>query len=196
MPEQPGEREGDREAGGDPPIVADEEVPPETADRADVLHPRASCAGPSACRLRRSARTRTNEYRPTKPITPRIARSPPGQSTPAPSPPQKIPKLVSNTPTANLSVFSGTRASGPRTTKPATTTATTAAAAAAAARPRRPWVAPKVTTMKATSRPSSSTPLKATVNEYQSICPGPAAAAAPASRRSRENASASSWRGL
>ena len=41
--------------------------------------------------------------------------SAPGQSTPAPSPPQKQPKLVSIRPTANLSVFSGTRSSGPRT---------------------------------------------------------------------------------
>ena len=44
-----------------------------------------------------------------------MATSSPGQSQPAPSAAQKIPNVVSITPTANLSVFSGTRASGART---------------------------------------------------------------------------------
>ena len=37
-----------------------------------------------------------------------MARSPPGQCTPAPSPTQKRPKLLSIMPTAVLIVFSGT----------------------------------------------------------------------------------------
>ena len=37
-----------------------------------------------------------------------MARSPPGQCTPAPSPTQNTPKLVSMTPTTVLMVFSGT----------------------------------------------------------------------------------------
>src|ERR1700676_4860536 len=41
-----------------------------------------------------------------------IARSAPGQSTPRPSPVQNTPNADSITPTANLSVFSGTCASG------------------------------------------------------------------------------------
>ena len=57
----------------------------------------------------------------------RIAASDPGQLTPAPSPPQKMPKLVRSSPTANLMVFSGTRSSGDRTAIPATTTSATAA---------------------------------------------------------------------
>ena len=87
---------------------------------------------------------------------------------PHPRRPRTSPKLVSRTPTANLIVFSGTRSSGARTTSPTAMTSTTAAAAAAAAQPSRPCVAPNVTTMKTTSSPSSSTPLNATVNEYQS----------------------------
>ena len=51
----------------------------------------------------------------TKASTPRIAASEPGQSAPAPSAAQKVPKVVSITPTANFTVFSGTAASGART---------------------------------------------------------------------------------
>src|SRR5262245_26121173 len=106
-----------------------------------------------------------------------------------------MPKLVNSTPTTNLSSFSGTRSSGARTASPTATTSTTAAAAAAAARPSRPCVEPKVITMNATSSPSSSTPLKATVNDYQSTRAVPASASS-ASRRSRAKAAASSWSGL
>ena len=88
------------------------------------------------------------------------AASPPGQSAPAPSAPQNIPYDVSITPTANFIVFSGTRASGACSARPATTTAAIATPAAAAARPTSCWLAPNVMTMNATSRPSSSTPLK------------------------------------
>ena len=63
------------------------------------------------------------------------AASPPGQSAPAPSAPQKIPKEVSITPTLNFIAFSGTRASGARIATPIAATTSTAATAAAAARP-------------------------------------------------------------
>ena len=46
-----------------------------------------------------------------------------------------------------------------------------AAAAPITAAPMFFWLAPKVITMKTTSRPSSSTPLKARVNAYQSLTP-------------------------
>ena len=92
------------------------------------------------------------------------AASPPGQLAPAPSPLQNMPNEVSITPTSSFRVFSGTRASGALAATPAPITSSTATAAAAAARSRRCWLAPTVSTMKATSRPSSSTPLKHTVN--------------------------------
>ena len=94
--------------------------------------------------------------------------SSPGQSAPAPSAPQKQPKLVSSRPTANLIVFSGTRCSGPRASTPATTTTTSATTAPTIATSSRPCALPNVITMKTTSSPSSRTPLKAIVKEYQS----------------------------
>ncbi len=63
----------------------------------------------------------------TKPSTPRIAASEPGQCAPAPSVDQKIPNVVSITPTVNFMRFSGTRASGARTAKPTPATRTRAA---------------------------------------------------------------------
>ncbi len=88
------------------------------------------------------------------------AASSPGQLAPAPMAPQNIPNEVSITPTANFIVFSGTFASGALAAAPAAITSSTAAAAAAAARGTRCWLAPRVSTMNATSRPSRSTPLK------------------------------------
>ena len=108
-----------------------------------------------------------------------MARSEPGQFAPAPSAPQNVPNVVRSRPTPNLSVFSGTRESGARTAMPAATTTTIAAAAPAAASGMLPWLLPNVTTMKATSSPSRSTPLNAIVNAYQSM---PAAAVAPIDR--------------
>ena len=63
------------------------------------------------------------------------AASPPGQCAPAPSAPQNVPKDVSITPTANLSVFSGTRCNGEWIATPAAVTASTATPAATAAIP-------------------------------------------------------------
>src|SRR6266508_5690509 len=162
-----GERESDRDACGHAPVVADDEVPPEAAERAEILHASAP-AVTRIVRLRRSAPTSTRETSPKNAITASSESSSPGQSTPAPSAPQKQPKLVSRRPTAYLIVFSGTCSSGPRARTPAPTTSTKAAAAPAAARPILFWALPKEITMKTTSSPSSRTPLKATVNEYQS----------------------------
>ena len=81
---------------------------------------------------------------------------------PAPSPPQNTPNDVSITPTANFIAFSGTRASGARTARPTATTSTTASRGGDAAR-RPVLLAPKVSTMNATSSPSSSTALNHTV---------------------------------
>src|SRR6266511_3005304 len=153
--------------GGDAPVVADDEVPPESSERAEVAHALAP-AGTGTRRWRRRTRTSANETTLRNAITPSRDSSSPGQSTTAPSAPQKQPKLVSRRPTANLIVFSGTRVSGPRASTPPATTSTSAAAAPPAARPSRPCALPNEITMKTTSRPSSRTPLNATVNAYQS----------------------------
>ena len=92
---------------------------------------------------------------------------------------------VRSRPTPNLSVFSGTRASGARTAMPMPATSTSAAAAPAAASGMLPCVLPKVSTMNATSSPSSRTPLKATVKLIQSM---PEAATAGSSWRAATDA--------
>src|SRR5689334_13946105 len=98
-----------------------------------------------------------------KPATSASAdQSAPGQATPRPSPAQKVPKPHSSTPTASLSVFSGTRASGRCSARPSSTTSTRAAKAPRLAGNRRPWpAAPMATTMNTTSMPSSMTILNA-----------------------------------
>ena len=84
-------------------------------------------------------------------------------------------------------MFSGHALRAAARDEPATTTSTTAACGRGGE--REPALrAPNVTTMKTTSSPSSNTPLKATVNEYQSIprrCSAPAAAACSRSARER-----------
>src|SRR3954469_10579652 len=160
------EGERDRDPRRHRPVVADDEVPPELPEGLHVLHALAS-AGLSSSRRRRSARTISQEKPPRKAIKASSESSSPGQSAPAPSAPQKQPKLVSSRPTANLIVFSGTRCSGPRASTPATTTTTSATTAATIATSSRPCALPNVITMKTTSNPSSRTPLKATVKEYQ-----------------------------
>jgi hypothetical protein len=74
-----------------------------------------------------------------------------------------MPNELSITPTANFIVFSGALASGALATTPTATT--TATPAAAPARLTLCWLATKVSTINATSRPSNRTPLKAIVNE-------------------------------
>src|SRR5262249_22136791 len=152
----------------DEPVVADHEVPPEAPEPAQPAHACTSAVRSSVRRSRRNSRTRTNDERPTKASTPRIAASEPGQSAPAPSTDQKTPNVVSIRPTANFIAFSGTRARGARTAMPTPATRISAAAAPAAASGIEPFALPKVRTMNTTSSPSSSTPLKASVNPYQS----------------------------
>ena len=67
-------------------------------------------------------RTDANESAITNARTTGSEASSPGQCAPAPSAAQKVPKVVSITPTANFIVFSGTRGSGARTSTPTTAT--------------------------------------------------------------------------
>src|SRR5579884_34106 len=147
--EHRGHAERDRDARGDQRVVADDEVPEEARD----LH----TAG--AVRGARRRRTNANDARQTNASTPGSEASPPGQRAPAPSADQKMPNVVSITPTANFIAFSGTRASGARTATPTPATTTTAPAAPTAASGMLPCVLPNVSTMNATSSPSRSTPL-------------------------------------
>src|SRR5271165_7341682 len=96
-------------------------------------------------------------------------------------------------PTMNFIVFSGTRVSGAWTRTPAIVTTSTAVIAASAARGMLRWLAPRVTTTSATSRPSRTTPLNDRVKAYQSPTTGrrmtAAASAAATSVRSEEHTS-------
>ena len=107
-----------------------------------------------------------------------------------------MPNVVSITPTANFSVFSGTRASGARTSTPTTATMTSATPAATAASGMLPSELPKVITMNATSRPSSSTPLNASVKPYQSTPARSSRAAVFAVASSSAKIASSSWSAL
>ena len=78
---------------------------------------------------------------------------------------QNIPKDVRSIPTMNFNVFSGIRLRGRWTRIPTAATTTTVNNAARALSANRCCAAPKVRTMKTTSRPSRKTPLKATVKE-------------------------------
>src|SRR5882672_9605849 len=97
-----------------------------------------------------------------------IARSAPGQATPRPSPVQKMPNAASITPTANLSVFSGTRASGRCTTKPTPAASKHAASAPPLTGTSSPGLVLSAITMNTTSRPSRSTALKLVSTANQS----------------------------
>src|SRR6516164_396186 len=98
--QQGGDGQRDDNTRGDGPVVADDEVVPEPQEGLHEL----STAG-RAWRWRRTA-TRPLDSRRTKASTPMIEASLPGHFTPAPSAPQKMPKVVSITPTANFMVFS------------------------------------------------------------------------------------------
>ena len=100
--------------------------------------------GWSASRSRRSSRTSRNASAARKPSRPSSASSSPGQSTPAPSAAQKVPKVVSSRPTANLIVFSGTRARAARARAPRRPRRRTSAAPAAGrGEPETPLRAPE-----------------------------------------------------
>ncbi len=96
-----GERRGecDRppDADSHPDIVADDEIDDPCDD------PSHAAGFGSGRRHRSSATTNASAHAAVAAISPSNAESPPGQSTPAPSPAQKIPNAVSITPTANAS---------------------------------------------------------------------------------------------
>src|SRR6202034_9310 len=153
-------RDGDRgQDGGREKLVVDEEADQLRNDCADHACS-ANCGLRSTTSAAATARDRAANAR--------IAASPPGQSTPRLSPVQNRPKAESITPTANLSAFSGTRASGRWTAAPTAATTTQAARAPALASPRRPRPAPTAMTMNTTSIPSMSTILNAVAPPTQS----------------------------
>ena len=173
--------ERDRDAGGDAPVVADDEVPPEAAERAEVPH--ASAPAATSCdRRRRSARTSANETSAEEgdhaeqrelvagPVDAGALGAPEAAEARQQQPDRELDRVL------------GHARERPVREHPATTTTTSAAAAPAAASPSRPCALPKAITMKATSRPSSRTPLNATVNEYQS---SPARSSSPAAAPAR-----------
>src|SRR3954469_23010666 len=94
--------------------------------------------------------------------------SPSGQSAPSPSAQKNVPNVVSTSPTTYLSSVSGRRRSGRCSTIPRPSTSTTAAAPPASAGARPPGRAASTVTMRITSTPSSSTPLKAMTKPGQS----------------------------
>jgi hypothetical protein len=125
-----------------------------------------------------------SRYQPTRP---RIAASSPGQSTPRPCTAQNVPKLDSSVPTSSCSALRGMRWTTPRASRPAPATTTKAAAAPSTALGSAWAVRPKLTTMNATSKPSSSTPLNDSTNAVQSTpwagTPSAGAARSPMPRK-------------
>ena len=81
-----------------------DEVPPEPPEGHEEAHAATTC--PRRTEVPDESRF---DQATTKRSTPTSAASPPGQCAPAPSADQKIPNVVSMTPTANFIVFSGTR---------------------------------------------------------------------------------------
>src|ERR1019366_77834 len=159
-------------AGRYAPIITNDEVVPE---RTELSQPHdhelntnsaVGCVNP---RLRRNAATNATANTATAPTTTGSAASEPGQCAPAPSAPQNVPNAVSMTPTTNFIEFSGTLARGARTAIPASATTMTAAPAASEANGRLWSLAPNVSAMNTTSRPSRTTPLNANVKAYQSV---------------------------
>ena len=147
-------RADDRDDGQRQRAVVDEQADKLADDRADRAHDAATLVRRPSSATTASAVTRNSAMKP------RMARSSPGQLTPRPSPVQNRPNADSSTPTANFSLFSGTRASGRCTTSPASATSAQAAKAAALTATSAPRPADTAMTMNTTSRPSSSTALK------------------------------------
>src|SRR5205085_1331850 len=147
--------EDDRHDLESEPAIIDEKAAQPADDAAQCVHCQASAEG------RRFAATAAIPVPRNTAANATMARSEPGQATPRPSPVQNTPNADSMTPTANLRVFSGTRASGRRTANPTPTTSRHAATAPALAGMSDPRPAPTAITMKTTSRPSSSTALNA-----------------------------------
>src|SRR5882762_781850 len=139
------DNDGEREQA-----VVDEQTRHLTENVDEHLHERACAAG------RRTSLTAASAAIRNSVANPRMARSSPGQGTPRPSPVQNTPNEDSMTPTVNLSVFSGTRASGRRTAKPTAATSAQAASAPMPAGTMRPRPAPTAMTTNTTSSPSRS----------------------------------------
>src|SRR5689334_20062455 len=87
-------------------FIIDEHLPHVAPDHGEVVH-RAASRPPTVV-----SRTRPKPQARNISANTRIARSCPGQSSPKPSPTQNTPKADRTTPTANFSMFSGTRAKG------------------------------------------------------------------------------------
>src|SRR5216683_1798308 len=97
-----------------------------------------------------------------------MAPSLPGHSTPSPSSDQNVPKVVSRIPTTNCRRLRGIRDTGPWRTRPIAPMMITAPTPPITAGPSWFALAPNETTMNATSRPSSTTPLNDSTNASQS----------------------------
>ena len=129
--DQRGQADRDDDAEGDAPVVADDEVPrpgrpgPQAAHAPPPAVPRPRARRPAG-RHGASARRTPSETRSSRHDHEQrgVGARP---AAPAPSAPQNVPNEVSITPTANFSVFSGTRASGARTATPAAATTRIAA---------------------------------------------------------------------
>src|SRR5258706_5276616 len=169
--EQPGQRHDGQNADRQPGI-ADEHLEQPAGDLAQDIH---GVITPLGCRPRAAVPNPTSRNAAAKTG---IIRSAPGHAIPRPSPVQKTPNAQRITPTANLSVFSGTRASGRRTIAPIARTTTQAASAPSDAGTSRPRPEPTAITMNTTSRPSSSTALNATTPPSQSKAARPGGAPA------------------
>src|SRR5438552_18853309 len=159
--EQTGQRH-DGENANRQPGIAHEHLEHPAGYFAQDIH----CAiAPLGCRTAATERSPASRSAAAKT---RIIKSAPGHAIPRPSPVQKTPNALRITPTANLSVFSGTRASGRWTIAPMARTTTQAANAPSDAGSRSPRPAPTAITMNTTSSPSSSTALNAMTAPSQS----------------------------
>ena len=114
--------------------------------------------------------------------------SPPGQSAPAPSTDQKMPNVVSIVPTANLIAFSGTRASGARTSDPDHDHEHERGGGPGGRERNAPLRAPEGEDDERDLIPSRKTPLNESVKPYQSRPARSSRAAVPASSTSCANA--------
>ena len=113
-------------ANGYAPVLANNKLVPELPESLEPLHG----AEASGKGILLDMATSPNDIAETKAMIARSARSLPGQDIPVPSELQKTPNDVSMMPTANFSVFSGTRVRGACTMTPATTTINRARTAA------------------------------------------------------------------
>ena len=162
-----------RDAGGDPPVIADDEVVPEAAEGSQVTHQETATDRVAARRRTRTSPTRwpsraaaargVPSLRPATPATGRPARTRPGPRRPRTSrrlreqeADRELQRVLRNLRQRAVRSHAG----GEHDRR--------APAAAAAASGIDPALSPNVIAMKITSRPSRKTPLKATTKAYQS----------------------------